>query len=182
MATRKKYLRERIHLRAEPVMQPLVNQICVVKTESRAPNEPLVWIHQELVFFPTNTKGCSAQVGTASWQDLEFVLLFASILRIMAQWTSWPKHETVLPFAWVKLSCTTVRGRFVAEIITTSELRTVHEQLHTGSARKCVHTLRRQLELQTIQYTLTIKQGSFEKQMLLRNECAREWNRRVAEN
>ena len=57
-----------IHLRAEAVIQPLVNQICVVKTGSRAPNKPLLRIRRESVF-STNTKGCSVQVGTASWQD-----------------------------------------------------------------------------------------------------------------
>jgi hypothetical protein len=31
---------------------------------------------------------------------------------------------------------------FVAETIPTSDLRTVHEQLHTGSARKCIRTLK----------------------------------------
>ena len=54
----------RVHLRAELVMQPLVNQVCVVKTGSRAQNEPLVRIRRESVF-STNT----VQVGTASWQD-----------------------------------------------------------------------------------------------------------------
>jgi hypothetical protein len=63
-----------------------VNKIRVLETGSRAPNEPLVWIRRESVF-STNTKGYSAEVGTASWQDLEFVLLFASILLIMAQRT-----------------------------------------------------------------------------------------------
>jgi hypothetical protein len=47
----------------------LVNQICVVKTGSRAPNEPLVRIRRKSVFL-TNTKGCSVQVGTAAWPDL----------------------------------------------------------------------------------------------------------------
>jgi hypothetical protein len=36
------HVKVRIYLRAEPVMQPLVNQICVVKTGSRAPNEPFL--------------------------------------------------------------------------------------------------------------------------------------------
>jgi hypothetical protein len=63
----------RIHLPAEPVIQPLVNQICVVKTWSRAPNEPLFnrsYGSADSRFFSTNTKGWSVQVGTASWRDL----------------------------------------------------------------------------------------------------------------
>jgi hypothetical protein len=77
-----------VHLRAELVKRPLMNQICVVKAGSRAQNEPLVRIRRESVF-STNTKGCSVQVVTASWQDLvctavcEHLANFVSSLEIL---------------------------------------------------------------------------------------------------
>ena len=79
----------RIHLRAELVMQPLVNQICVVKTWSRAPNEPLFnrsYGSAESRFFRRTQKDAQFKLGQRHGRIL-FVLLFASILRIMAQWT-----------------------------------------------------------------------------------------------
>jgi hypothetical protein len=77
-------------LRAEPVMQPLVNQICVVKTESRAPNEPLLnrsyGSTESRFFFRRTQKDAQFKLGRRRGRIL-FVLLFASVLGIMAQWT-----------------------------------------------------------------------------------------------
>ena len=67
----------------------LVNQICVVKTGSRAPNEPLLnrsYGSAESRFFRRTQKDAQFKLGRRRGRIL-FVLLFASVLRIMAQWT-----------------------------------------------------------------------------------------------
>ena len=78
-----------IHLRAEPVMQPLVNHIYVVKTGSRAPNEPLLnrsYGSAESRFFRRTQRDAQFKLGRRHGRIL-LVLLFASILLIMVQWT-----------------------------------------------------------------------------------------------
>jgi hypothetical protein len=63
-------------------MQPLVNQICVVKTESRAPNEPLLnrsYGSAESRFFRRTRKDAQFKLGQRHGRIL-FVLLFASVL------------------------------------------------------------------------------------------------------
>jgi hypothetical protein len=117
-------------------MQQLMNKIRVVKTGSRAPNEPLLnrsYGSAESRFFQRTQRDAQFKLGRHRGRILS---LYCCSRASCELWRNGHRGQSLKLYRRLLESS----SRFVAETITTSELRMVHEQLHTGSARKCIHT------------------------------------------